>query len=86
MTVAELDARMSRAEFQSWILYIEENGPVNPMLRIDNAVARAVLPFLKKGTPMSALMPWPDSRLTSSEEAPANSSEHDLLFTLSEFK
>lgn len=60
MTVSELDARMSRAEFQSWILYIEENGPVSPMLRIDAAIARAALPFLKKGTPMSALMPWPD--------------------------
>lgn len=71
MTVSELDQRMSRAEFQDWILYIEENGPVSPMLRIDAAIARAVLPFMKKGTPMSAFMPWPDhsKRVVTLEEA-----------------
>lgn len=50
---------MSHAEFRDWLLYIRENGPLNPMLRMDAAIGRAVLPFLKKGTKLQDLMPWP---------------------------
>lgn len=59
MTVSELDARMSFAERQDWLRYVKENGPLNPMLRIEAAIGRAVLPFLKKGTRLQDLMPWP---------------------------
>lgn len=59
MTVGELDVRMSYAERQDWLLYIRENGPLNPLLRMEAAIGRAVLPFLKKGTRLHDLMPWP---------------------------
>ena len=50
---------MSYAERQDWLLYIRENGPLNPMLRFEAAIGRAVLPFLKKGAQLKDLMPWP---------------------------
>lgn len=59
MTVSELDARMSYAERQDWLRYVKENGPLNPLLRMEAAIGRAVLPFLKKGTRLQDLMPWP---------------------------
>lgn len=69
MTVRELDARMSYAEFQDWLIYVRENGPLNPSLRIEAAIGRAVLPFLKKGTRLQDLMPWPRGELEGTPEA-----------------
>jgi hypothetical protein len=48
---------MSHAEVMRWIEYRERNGPMNPMLRLDAAVARAIGPFLKGDK--RALLPWP---------------------------
>lgn len=59
MTIEELEQRMSRAELQTWIAYIDENGPLNPSLRIEAAVARAVAPFMGRGVSVRELMPWP---------------------------
>ena len=44
-------------ELGDWQAYVAENGPLNAMLRLDMAVARAVSPFLKGD--LSKLMPWP---------------------------
>lgn len=49
---------MSQAELNTWVAYVEENGPLNPSLRIESAIARAVAPFLKNAKPRD-LMPWP---------------------------
>lgn len=49
---------MSAQEMSSWASYVEENGPLNPMLRLESAVARAVAPFLKNVKPRD-MMPWP---------------------------
>jgi hypothetical protein len=59
MTVGELDTRMTYAERQNWLRYVKENGPLNPLLRMEAAIGRAVLPFLKKGARLQDLMPWP---------------------------
>lgn len=69
MTVRELDARMSYAEFQDWLLYVRENGPLNPLLRLESAIGRAVLPFLKKGTRLQDVMPWPRQMEMATPEA-----------------
>lgn len=58
MTVTELRERMTYAELTHWYAYAEENGPLNPMIRTDAAVARAVLPFVRDGK-MRDFMPWP---------------------------
>jgi len=49
---------MTQAELNVWAAYVEENGPMNLALRVDAAVARAVVPFLKNAKPRD-LMPWP---------------------------
>lgn len=46
-------------ELRGWELYAEEMGPLNPSLRMEAAVARAALPFLKEGTTVRQLMLWP---------------------------
>jgi len=56
--VSEVD-RMSMAEFHDWDLFIREFGPLHPHIRMDAAIGRALLPFLKKGTKLKDLMPWP---------------------------
>lgn len=56
--VSEID-QMSCSEAQNWALYIAENGPLNPYLRMEAAIGRALLPFLKKGTKLKDVMPWP---------------------------
>jgi hypothetical protein len=58
MTLSDLQARMSYDELQTWVAYVDENGPLNPALRLEGAVARAVAPFLKN-TKAKDLMPWP---------------------------
>lgn len=59
MTLAELKARMTIDELSLWRAYTDENGPLFAPLRLESAVARAVLPFLKKGTQLRDLMTWP---------------------------
>jgi hypothetical protein len=59
MTVGEMAQRMTTWELGGWALFEKEFGPLHHGLRLDGAVARAVHPFLKKGTPFDALMPWP---------------------------
>lgn len=55
----EVKQRMSLAELATWQAYVDENGPLNLPLRIDAAVGRALLPFLKRGTKLKDLMPFP---------------------------
>jgi hypothetical protein len=57
MTVSELRARMSVEELGSWIAYQKIVGPLNPLLRLDAAISRAVSPFVKGDK--RSLMPWP---------------------------
>lgn len=59
--MTELRQRMPYAELHAWIAYVEENGPPNPCLRMEAAIARAVSPFLKNAKPRD-LMPWPRER------------------------
>jgi hypothetical protein len=49
---------MSQEELNLWVAYVQENGPLNLALRIESAVARAVVPFLKNAKPRD-LMVWP---------------------------
>ena len=69
---------MSYAEQQDWLLYIRENGPINPYLRLEAAIGRAVLPFLKKGTKLVDLMPW----LKSPDEGTAEEVSQVLMAAL----
>ena len=69
MTVTDLRSRMSQDEFQTWIAYVEENGPLNQSLRIESAIARAVVPFLKNAK-VRDLMTWP--RDPETEATPEN--------------
>jgi hypothetical protein len=70
MTLAELKARMTVDELSLWRAYTDENGPLFAPLRLESAVARAVLPFLK-GAKMRDLMPWPREapRVLTTDEA-----------------
>lgn len=49
---------MTQEELNLWVAYVAENGPLNPSLRIESAIARAVAPFMKNVKPRD-LMPWP---------------------------
>jgi hypothetical protein len=49
---------MSVTEVEVWRLFRRKNGPLNPMLRFDSAVARAGALFLKDRDPKH-LMPFP---------------------------
>lgn len=53
-----MKASTSQDEFQTWVAYVDENGPLNPTLRLEAAIARAVAPFLRNARPRD-LMPWP---------------------------
>lgn len=70
MTLAEMKARMTVDEMALWRAYTDENGPLFAPLRLESAVARAVLPFLKNAK-MRDLMPWPreEARVLTTEEA-----------------
>lgn len=50
---------MSLAELNDWSAYIRVNGPLNPMLRNDSAIARLGVRMLGKGAKMEHFMPWP---------------------------
>jgi hypothetical protein len=58
MTLSDLQRRMSQDELQTWVAYVEENGPLNPSLRLEAAVARAISPFLKNTKPADMML-WP---------------------------
>lgn len=49
---------MTRREYVNWMAYIERNGPLNPMLRMDRAIARLAVMWAKDAT-MADFMPWP---------------------------
>jgi hypothetical protein len=57
MTVDELKERMSYEEFQRWVSYAEINGPLNPTLRNDYALAR--LCAMWGSGKVRNYMPWP---------------------------
>lgn len=69
MTVAELESRMSHGEMRDWIQYVKQFGPLNPSIRFEAAIGRAVLPFLKKGTRLQDLMPWPRTDVEATPDA-----------------
>lgn len=50
---------MTFSELQIWESYVTENGPLHPSLRVEAAIARAVVPFLGKNTKVRDMMPWP---------------------------
>lgn len=49
---------MPYSEYVGWIAYIDKFGPLNPMLRMEAAVARLAALWSKDGKP-SDFMPWP---------------------------
>ena len=49
---------MPQDELQTWVAYVDENGPLNLALRIEAAVARVAAPFFKQAKPRD-FMPWP---------------------------
>jgi hypothetical protein len=51
---------MSAEEMHRWALYRKKYGPMNSMLRLDAALARAAAPFMGRNVKASDLMPWPD--------------------------
>lgn len=58
MTVGDIQRRMTNSELMGWVAYVEENGPLNPMIRMESAIARAVVPFMRGVKPRD-LMVWP---------------------------
>jgi hypothetical protein len=58
MTLGELRQRMTQDEVQTWVAYVEENGPLNSMLRFESMLARVAAPFFKQVKPKD-LMIWP---------------------------
>ena len=67
MTVTELGQRMTQGELQMWVAYVEENGPLNPMLRMESMLARIASPFFKNSKPMDWMI-WP--RIPEPEATP----------------
>lgn len=67
MTVTDLRRRMTQSEFQTWMAYVEKNGPLNLMLRFESIIARSVSPFLRNTKPRD-LMVWP--RVPEAEATP----------------
>lgn len=57
-TLGELK-QMTNAELQIWVAYVEENGPLNPTLRMEAAIARAAAPFMGPKVKAKDLMPFP---------------------------
>ena len=58
MTAAEVRERVTYSELMDWMAYADEMGPLNPSIRVEWAVARALAPFLKNVNPRD-LMAWP---------------------------
>lgn len=59
MTVEELKSRMTLDELNGWGEYIRINGPLNPILRNDAAIARLGVSMAGRGAKMENFMPWP---------------------------
>jgi hypothetical protein len=58
MTLTEMGQRMTQGELQTWVAYVEENGPLNPMLRMEAMLAKIASPFFKNSKPKD-WMTWP---------------------------
>lgn len=56
--VFEVRRDMPYSEYLDWLSYIEEHGPLNPMIRTDAAVAR-VAAMMSRGRTLRDFMPWP---------------------------
>jgi hypothetical protein len=67
MTLTEMGQRMTQGELQTWVAYVEENGPLNPMLRMEAMLAKIASPFFKNSKPKD-WMTWP--RLPEPEATP----------------
>lgn len=67
MTLTEMGQRMTQGELQTWVAYVEENGPLNPMLRMEAMLAKIAAPFFKNSKPKD-WMTWP--RLPEPEATP----------------
>ena len=66
---------MTYSERNDWLRYIEKNGPLNPILRNDAAMARLAVGMT--GGKMEGFMPWPKI-----EQEPEGPSFLKLLKTL----
>lgn len=69
--MGELGQRMTQGELQTWVAYVEENGPLNPMLRMESMLARIASPFFKNSKPKDWMI-WPkipEPELTPQEMA-----------------
>lgn len=60
---------MTLDELNGWVSYIELNGPINPILRNDAAIARLAATMSGKGAKIDNFMPWP-KREEEPEENP----------------
>ena len=58
MTLTEMGQRMTQGELQTWVAYVEENGPLNPMLRMEAMLAKIASPFFTNSKPKD-WMTWP---------------------------
>ena len=58
-TAGELRATMTQEELGLYVAYMEENGPFNPMLRLEMAIARGISPFMGRGYKPKDWMLWP---------------------------
>ena len=66
MTLEQLK-ETSQDEIQTWVAFVEENGPINPMLRMEAMLAKIASPFFKNSKPKD-WMTWP--RLPEPEATP----------------
>ncbi len=66
MTLEQLK-EVSQEEIQTWVAFVEENGPINPMLRMEAMLAKIASRFFKNSKPKD-WMTWP--RLPEPEATP----------------
>lgn len=66
---------MTISERNDWIKYIQKNGPLNPILRNDAAIAR--MAAATTGGKIGGFMPWPKV-----EEEPSGPSFEKIFATL----
>ena len=77
-TIEELRATMSFAEFQIWQKYAEKMGPLDPSVRIDRAVAAALV--RSTGGKMADYMPWPRApKLHEREESMTLATDAEVM-------
>lgn len=58
MTVRQLTQAIDYDELRGWALFEEQYGPLHASIRVEGAIARAVIPFLKDVT-IEQMMLWP---------------------------